>query len=127
MGGTRLVVLHDPARGERVDVDPVDLPRDREAAEVDAALELRRGPLAAEGHLEAPRDERQPARGVLPDEVLEVPGKRALELEQVDLGEVDPDLARDRLREAFAEELDAPPRAGPDPRRRFRTASGSPA
>ena len=45
----RLVVLHDPARAERVDVDAVDLPRQREpVAEVEAALQLLRRPLAAE-------------------------------------------------------------------------------
>ena len=35
----RLVVLDDPARAERVDVDPVDLPREREARpELEPAL-----------------------------------------------------------------------------------------
>ncbi len=46
----RLVVLHDPARAERVDVDPVDLPREPQAvAEVEPALQLRRRALGAEG------------------------------------------------------------------------------
>ena len=57
-GGVRvlagLVVLDDPARAERIDVDPVDLPGESEpAAEIEPSLELRRGPLAAEQHLEA--------------------------------------------------------------------------
>ena len=52
-----LVVLHDAARAERLDVDAVDLPRERQAlAEVEAA-EGRA--LIAERHLVAARDERQ--------------------------------------------------------------------
>ena len=56
----RLVVLHDPARAERILVDAVDLPGEREpVAEVEPALQLGRRPLAAEEHLEPPRHERE--------------------------------------------------------------------
>src|SRR6188474_2549649 len=51
----RLVVLHDAARAERVDVDTVDLPADEETVpELEAALQLGRGAVAAEGDLEPP-------------------------------------------------------------------------
>jgi hypothetical protein len=54
-----LVVLHDPAGAEGVDVDPVDLPGERQRRpQLEAALELRRRPLVAERHLEAAWDER---------------------------------------------------------------------
>jgi len=50
-----LVVLDDPAGAERVDVDAVDLPGERDpGAEIEAALELRGRPLAAEEDLEPP-------------------------------------------------------------------------
>src|SRR5207244_9379087 len=52
-GLPRLVVLDNPARAERVDVDPVDLPGEREAVDLEARLELRRRALRAERDLEA--------------------------------------------------------------------------
>src|SRR5207253_7863623 len=56
----RLVVLDDPARAERVDVDAVDLPGEGQArTELEPALQLGRRPLAAERDLEAARHERQ--------------------------------------------------------------------
>ena len=67
-GTARLVVLDDPARAARVDVDPVDLPGERDAvAQVEAALQLRRRALRAEPDLEPARHERRlrarPRRG----------------------------------------------------------------
>ena len=54
---SRLVVLDDPARAERVGVDPVDLPGEREAVDLEPALELGRRAFGAERDLEPPRDE----------------------------------------------------------------------
>src|SRR5262249_44696813 len=51
-----LVVLDDPARAERVDVDPVDLPgKAHSLAEVEPALQLGGRALHAERDLELPR------------------------------------------------------------------------
>ena len=65
-----LVVPDDPARGERIEVDAVDLPGEQERVEVEAALELGRRALRAERDLEPARDERQlatrPRRGRAP-------------------------------------------------------------
>ena len=66
----RLVVLHDPARAERVEVDAVDLAGEREAvAELEPALELGAERSRAERDLEAARHERQRRRGLGADEV----------------------------------------------------------
>src|SRR4029453_8070203 len=55
-----LVVLDDAPRAERVDIDAVDLPRERQAGgQLEPALQLRRGPVPPEEHLEATRNERQ--------------------------------------------------------------------
>ena len=77
----RLVVLDDPARAERVDVDAVDLPREGHAlGELEPALQLRRGALGAEQHLEAARDERHVRSGLFADERLEVAPEAVPEL-----------------------------------------------
>ena len=68
----RLVVDHDPARAERIDVDAVDLPGERHPAEVDPALQLLRRALRAERDLEPPGHERQRLLRLGADERLEV-------------------------------------------------------
>src|SRR6187200_1748870 len=70
-----LVVLDDAAGAEGVDVDPVDLSGDGEAAELEAALELHRGRARPEADLEPTRDEREAELQLLLDEMLEVAGK----------------------------------------------------
>src|SRR5437660_134926 len=47
-----LVVLHDPAGAERIEVDPVDLAGEREAVDLEPPLQLGRGPLGAERDFE---------------------------------------------------------------------------
>src|SRR5205823_13649334 len=85
----RLVVLDDPARAERIDVDPVDLPREEEAAEVEAALQLRRRAFRAERDLEPARN--QPCLGLdlRTDELLEIAPEPLLELVTLQVGEVE--------------------------------------
>src|SRR5436305_7952851 len=76
-----LVVLHDPARAERVDVDAVDLPGERDpVAEAEAALQFGCCALAAERDLEPARNELPLAPGLLVHERLEVPPERLVEL-----------------------------------------------
>jgi hypothetical protein len=99
-----LVVLDDAAGAEGVYVDPVDLPGDGEAAELEAALELYRGRARPEADLEPTRDEREAELELLLDEVLEIAREGLLELEPLEVGEVEPDAAGDRLGEAFAQE-----------------------
>ncbi len=101
-----LVVLDDPARAHRVLVDPVDLPGDGEAAQVEAALQLDGRALRPERHLEAARDERRADLDLLADEPLEVAAERSFELQPVELGEVEPHLALDRAGQALLHELD---------------------
>jgi hypothetical protein len=80
-GAAGLVVLHNPARAERVDVDAVDLAAQVEAApEVEAALQLGRGAVGAERDLEAPRHQRERRLRLVADEALEVTPERLLEL-----------------------------------------------
>src|SRR4029450_5115818 len=76
----RLVVHDQPARTERVAVDPVDLPRDGEAAEVEAALQLRGRALRAERDLEAVRHQRARRLGLAAHQLLEVAREAVLEL-----------------------------------------------
>src|ERR687891_490533 len=104
-GLPRLVVLDDPARAERVDIDPVDLPGEREAAEVEPALELGRGALGAEGDLEAARDERRLRLGLGADEALEVAAEPAVQLAPVELRELLADSV-ERIVQAPTEEAD---------------------
>ena len=92
-GGVRvlagLVVLHDPARAERILVDAVDLPGEREpVAEVEAALQLGRRALAAEEHLEAPRHERELRLALDADDRLEIAPQRRVELARLHLRHV---------------------------------------
>src|SRR5205807_3258626 len=79
-GLARLVVLDDPTRAERVDVDPVDLPGQRQAAEVEAALELGGRPLRSEQDLEPAGNERPLLRGLVVDELLEVAAQAFVQL-----------------------------------------------
>ena len=97
-----LVVLHDPARAVRVDVDPVDLPGESQPlGELEAALQLGCGALRAEEHLEAARNERRLRSGVLADECFEIAPQPVLELTLLQLGELHAD-AVDRLLETAA-------------------------
>ena len=97
----RLVVLHDPAGAERVDVDPVDLPGERQPGrELETALQLRRRPLVPERDLEPARHEREAGLALLLDDRLEVAPQRLVELAQLHLGELHPHAA-DRLVEAL--------------------------
>src|SRR5262249_10205688 len=83
----RLVVLNDPARAERVDVDPVDLPGQRDAvSERQPALQLRRSALATERDLEPPWDELRAARALLSHDGFEVAPKRLVQLARLHLG-----------------------------------------
>src|SRR5438874_3213975 len=75
-----LVVLDDPAGAERVEVDPVDLPRDREAVDLEPALELGRRALRPERDLETSRDEPEGRLCLAAHEVLEVAPQALLEL-----------------------------------------------
>ena len=93
-----------PPCAEGVGVDPVDLPGDGEAAELEAALELDRGRARPEPDLEAARHEREAELELLLHEVLEVARKVLLELEPLEVGDVEPDAAGDRLDQAFAQE-----------------------
>src|SRR5207248_1107574 len=69
----RLVVLDDPARAERVDVDAVDLAAQEETLpQLEAALQLGRGAVAAEADLEAPRQQAELGTRLLAREPLEV-------------------------------------------------------
>src|SRR5919109_3558162 len=79
-GSARLVVLDDPPSAEGVEVDPVDLPRDREVTEIEARLQLRRRAVGAERHFEAPRHERQAELDLVADEAPEVPRQPLVEL-----------------------------------------------
>ena len=103
----RLVVLHDPARAVRVDVDPVDLAAQVEiVAEVQAALQLGRRAVGAERDLEPPRHELQRRCGLVADEALEIAEEALVELGLLQVGEVEPDAAAQRVVEAAPEEAD---------------------
>ena len=100
-----LVVLDDAARGERVEVDAVDLPAHGEAAEVEPRLEPGCGALAAERDLEPPRHERHLGPCLPAYELAEVAEQALLELEPLDVGELDAArLAGHRLADALLEE-----------------------
>ena len=105
-GAARLVVDHDPARAERVAVDAVDLPRDGEAAEVEAALQLGGGALGAERDLEPVRDERRRRLGLRAHELLEVAGEALLQLAPLELREVGPDVSLECRGKALAHEVE---------------------
>src|ERR687888_1474954 len=93
-----LVVLDDPARREGRDVDAVDLPGEVEARlELQAALELRGRALGAERDLEPARDERELRARLVADELLEVAPERLLELGRLEVGQLEPHPAAERL------------------------------
>src|SRR5581483_10501558 len=98
-----LVVPDDPARRERVDVDAVDLPGDGEPAEVEAAAGRA---LGAERDLEVARDERQLRLRLGLDELAQVAAQSEVELAALELREVDPDAAGERLVDARVEEAE---------------------
>ena len=87
----RLVVDDDPARAEGIDVDPVDLPGERDSAQVEPALQLGRGALGAERDLEAPRQERAVALRLGVHEGLQVTEQAVLELAPLQPGHLHPD------------------------------------
>src|SRR5947209_7425825 len=90
----RLVVLHDSACAERIDVDAVDLPGERDpVAEAEAALQFRCRAFAAECDLEPPRHELSLAAGLLVHERLEVAPERLIELARLHLGHLHPHAA----------------------------------
>ena len=99
-----LVVLDDAACAERIDIDPVDLPRDGEAAELEATLQLDRRRARSEADFEPTRDERQAKLDLLLDEVLEVARKGLFQLQPLEVRELHAHAAGDRLGKAFAQE-----------------------
>ena len=111
----RLVVLDDPARAEGIEVDAVDLPGQREAVDLEAALELG-APTGRSRRrlLEPARDEREGRLGFLAHEVLEIAPEPLFELSPLQVAELDPNAAVDRLREAGGRRG----RRRDDPRRR---------
>ena len=107
----RLVVLHDPARAVRIDVDAVDLAAQVEiVAEAQTALQLRRGAIGAERHLEAARDELQRRGGLVANESLEVAEEALVELGLLQVGEVEPNAAAQRVVQAAPQEARLPAR-----------------
>src|SRR5439155_9336887 len=104
-GLARLVVLDDPAGAKGIEIDPVDLAREREGAEIETALELLWRALGAEGNLEPPRHELQLGGGFVSHERLEIAQQALLELAPLQVGQLHPD-ARHRLRKTFTEELE---------------------
>src|SRR5437764_664882 len=104
-GLARLVVLDDPAGAEGVEIDPVDLSRERERAEIETALELLGRALRAERNLEPPRHQLQLRGGLVPEERLEVAEQPLLELLPLQVGQLHPDASH-RLGEALAQELE---------------------
>ena len=79
-GLPRLVVLDDPARAERVEVDPVDLAGKREGVEIEPSLQLRRRPLRPERDLEPARDELELRGRLVAHEGFEIAEQALLEL-----------------------------------------------
>ena len=106
-GLTRLVVLDDPARAERVEVDAVDLPGQREGVEIEPSLQLLRRPLRPERHLEPARDELELRGRFVAHEGFEIAEQALLELAPLEVGQLHPDPGH-RLREALAQELERP-------------------
>src|SRR5947208_12448978 len=90
-GLARLVVLDDPAGAEGVEIDPVDLSRERERAEIETALELLGRALRAERNLEPPRHQLQLRGGLVAEESLEVAEQPLLELPPLQVGQLHPD------------------------------------
>ena len=74
--------------------------------EIESALKLGRAARGPERHLEAARDERQAQVDLSAKKQLEVAAERAFELEHVHLRKLEAHLPRDRLAQAFVDELD---------------------
>ena len=121
-----LVVPHDPARAERVEVDPVDLPREREAAQVEAALQLRRRALGPERDLEAARDERGLRFRLVAHEALEVAPELAVAARGA-RGRRAPGARRRARRRGTGAGTAPPPRPGRPPPARCRPPWAGPA
>src|SRR5581483_4949956 len=103
----RLVVLHDPARAERVDVDAVDLPAQVQAfAEVQPPLELGRRAIGAEADLEAAWHEPERRGCLVAHEALQVAPEALLELGGLKVGELEAHAAAQRIVEAASQEAD---------------------
>ena len=101
----RLVVLDDPARRERVDVDPVDLPREAQpVAEIEPALKLGCGALGPERDLESARHERHLRRRFVTEKPLEIRDERLAELRRLELGQIEPDSRFERVVQAGSHE-----------------------
>ena len=99
-----LVVLDDPARAERVDVDAVDLSRECDArSDREPTLKLGRRALRSEPDLEASRNERRLGGRVLAHERLEVAPQSVLQLAPLQRCQLHPN-ARHRVLEAPAQE-----------------------
>ena len=104
-----LVVLDDPPRAERVDVDAVDLAAQVEAvAERQAPLQLGRRALRAEADLEPARHELQLRACLVAGKALEVAPQPFFELGRLQLRQVEPDTAPERVVEAAAKEAERP-------------------
>ncbi len=98
-----LVVLHDRARRERLDVDAVDLPGQGEPV---SELEPRRvRPLAAERDLETVRHEAGVPRCLVADERFQVAREPGAQLPPLEVAHLHADAA-DRLVEARVDEHD---------------------
>src|SRR5262249_44863829 len=104
----RLVVLHDPARTERIDVDSVDLAAQVDVlAKVEPALQLGRRAVRAEAHLEASRQQLERRCRLVAHEALEIAPQALLQLRRLKLRELQADAAAQRVVEAAAEESDS--------------------
>src|SRR5690242_19677840 len=104
---TRLVVLDDAAGAPGIDVDAVDLSGEVEPVpEREAALQLRRGAVRAEGDLELARDEGQVRLGLVADEALEIGEKRVPELRALERGQLEPHAGLEGLVQATAQETE---------------------
>src|SRR5262249_46257313 len=79
-GLPRLVVLDDPARAERVEIDPVDLAGEREGVEIETTLQLGRRPLRPERDLEPARNELELRGRLVAHERFEIAEQALLEL-----------------------------------------------
>jgi len=101
----RLVVLDDAARAERIDVDSVDLPRERHArSQLEPALQLGRRPLGAEQHFEAAREKRHVRSCLFADEGFEVAPQAVPKLARLQLRELEAHTLHDCFVEAPREE-----------------------
>ena len=103
-----LVVLNDPARAERVEVDPVDLPgepeivteRQARAEALEPRGRSRTRPRACAGR------SCDVGRRLVAQEALEVRAQRVPELGLLQLGEIEPDPGLERVVETAMDERD---------------------